>query len=153
MVEINETERKKEKQIKRNEDNLRDLWDNVKCPNIRIIGIPNNACTLRITAAAGTKFAGAYSLGTVIIFPNKRSLRSEKCHPPRGVAASGFPPLSNIPYCCLPQESGPCLSSSVTDHPLRPVMRHSLGEPLPHQLADTIQSHPTPKKLSRLNLC
>ena len=26
--------------IKRNEDNLRDLWDNGKCPNIRIIGIP-----------------------------------------------------------------------------------------------------------------
>ena len=40
MVEINETERKKEKRMKRNEDNLRDLWDNVKCPNIRIIGIP-----------------------------------------------------------------------------------------------------------------
>ena len=34
MVEINETERKKEKWIKRNEDTLRDLWDNVKCPNI-----------------------------------------------------------------------------------------------------------------------
>ena len=34
MVEINETERKKEKRIKRNEDNLRDLWDNVKHPNI-----------------------------------------------------------------------------------------------------------------------
>ena len=32
MVEINETERKKEKRIKRNEDNPRDLWDNVKCP-------------------------------------------------------------------------------------------------------------------------
>ena len=31
---------KKEKQIKRNEDNLRDLWDNVKCPNIQIIGVP-----------------------------------------------------------------------------------------------------------------
>ena len=30
---------KKEKRIKRNEDNLRDLWDNVKCPNIRIIGV------------------------------------------------------------------------------------------------------------------
>ena len=40
MVEINESERKKEKQIKRNEDNLRDLWDNVNCPNIRIIGVP-----------------------------------------------------------------------------------------------------------------
>ena len=40
MVEINESERKKEKRIKRNEDNLRDLWNNVKCPNIRIIGVP-----------------------------------------------------------------------------------------------------------------
>ena len=40
MVEINEEERKKEQRIKRNEDNLRDLWDNVKHPNIRIIGVP-----------------------------------------------------------------------------------------------------------------
>ena len=40
MVEINETERKKENRIKRNEDNLRDLWGNVKCPNILIIGVP-----------------------------------------------------------------------------------------------------------------
>ena len=39
MVEINEAERKKEKRIKRNEDNLRDLWDNVKHPNILIIGV------------------------------------------------------------------------------------------------------------------
>ena len=38
MVEINEAERNK--RIKRNEDNLRDLWDNVKCPNIRILGVP-----------------------------------------------------------------------------------------------------------------
>ena len=40
MVEINEAEGKKKKKIKRNEDNLRDLWDNVKCPNIQIIGVP-----------------------------------------------------------------------------------------------------------------
>jgi len=41
MVEINEAQRKQEnKQIKRNEKNLRDLWDKVKCPNIRIIGVP-----------------------------------------------------------------------------------------------------------------
>jgi len=26
--------------MKRNEDNLRDLWDNVKCPKIQIIGVP-----------------------------------------------------------------------------------------------------------------
>ena len=40
MVEINEAKRKKEKRIKRNEDTLGDLWDNVKCPNIQIIWVP-----------------------------------------------------------------------------------------------------------------
>ena len=40
MVEINESERKKERRIKRNEDNLRDLQNNVKGPNIRIIEVP-----------------------------------------------------------------------------------------------------------------
>ena len=40
MVEINESERKKEKRIKRNEEKFRDLQDSVKCPNIRTIGIP-----------------------------------------------------------------------------------------------------------------
>ena len=40
MVEINEAERKKEKIVKRNVDNLRDLWDNVKHPNIQIRGVP-----------------------------------------------------------------------------------------------------------------
>ena len=34
MIEINEAERKKEKRMKRNEDNFRDLWDSVKHPNI-----------------------------------------------------------------------------------------------------------------------
>ena len=38
--------------------------------------------------------------------------------------------------------SGPCLSSSVTDHPLRPVTRLSLGEPLPRQLADRPRAPP-----------
>ena len=37
---MKQREEKKAKIIKRNEDNLRDLWDNVKCPNIRIIGVP-----------------------------------------------------------------------------------------------------------------
>ena len=40
MVEINEAERKKERIIKINKDNLRDIWDNVKRPNIQIIGVP-----------------------------------------------------------------------------------------------------------------
>ena len=40
MVEINEAERKKDKRMKRNQDNHRDLWDNVKHSNIRITGVP-----------------------------------------------------------------------------------------------------------------
>ena len=40
MVEINESERKKEKRIKRSEDNLRGLQENIKHYNIRIIGVP-----------------------------------------------------------------------------------------------------------------
>ena len=34
MVEINKTERKKEKRINKNEDKFRGHWDNIKCPNI-----------------------------------------------------------------------------------------------------------------------
>ena len=31
---------RREQRLKRNEDSLRELWDNVKCTNIRIIGVP-----------------------------------------------------------------------------------------------------------------
>ena len=40
MVEFTATEQNKEKRMKRNEDSLRDLWDNIKCNNICIIGVP-----------------------------------------------------------------------------------------------------------------
>ena len=40
MVEITSEEQNKVKRKERIEDNLRDLWDNIKCTNIRIIGIP-----------------------------------------------------------------------------------------------------------------
>ena len=40
MVEFTAAEDNKEKRMKRNEDSLRDLWDNIKCNNIRIIGVP-----------------------------------------------------------------------------------------------------------------
>ena len=39
MVEITTAEQNKEKRMKRTEDTLRDLWDNIKCTNIRIIGV------------------------------------------------------------------------------------------------------------------
>ena len=40
MVEITAMEQNREKRIKRNEDSLRDLWDNIKHNNIHIIGVP-----------------------------------------------------------------------------------------------------------------
>ena len=40
IVEITTAEQNKEKRRKRIEDSLRDLWDNIKCMNNRIIGVP-----------------------------------------------------------------------------------------------------------------
>ena len=40
MVEITSEEQNKVKSMKRTEDSLRDLWDNIKITNIFIIGIP-----------------------------------------------------------------------------------------------------------------
>ena len=40
IVEITTAEQNKEKRMKSIEDSLRDLWDNIKCTNIQIIGVP-----------------------------------------------------------------------------------------------------------------
>ena len=39
-MEIMDAEQKREKRLKQNEDSLRELWDNVKCTNIYITGVP-----------------------------------------------------------------------------------------------------------------
>ena len=40
MAEFTDAAQNKEKRMKRNEDSLRDLWDNIKHTTIRIIGVP-----------------------------------------------------------------------------------------------------------------
>ena len=40
MVEITSEEQNKVKGMKRTEDSLRDLWDNIKCTSIQIIRVP-----------------------------------------------------------------------------------------------------------------
>ena len=40
MVEIISEEQNIVKRMKRTEDSLRDLWDNIKCTNILILGVP-----------------------------------------------------------------------------------------------------------------
>ena len=39
-MEITSEEQNKVKRMRRTEDSLRDLWDNIKCSNIQIIGVP-----------------------------------------------------------------------------------------------------------------
>ena len=39
LVEITNVEQKREKRLKTNEESLRELWDNVKCTNIHILGV------------------------------------------------------------------------------------------------------------------
>jgi hypothetical protein len=38
----------------------------------------------------------------VIFFPDKSALQPAGLLHTRGIAGSGFRPLSNIPHCCLP---------------------------------------------------
>ena len=40
MIEITSEEQNKVKRMKTTEDSLRDLWENIKCTNIQIIGVP-----------------------------------------------------------------------------------------------------------------
>ena len=62
------------------------------------------------------------------------------------MAGSGLPPLTNIPYCCLPQESGPCLSTSVGDRPLRSPTHRRLGGPSPRQPSNGTHARPRPHR-------
>ena len=39
-MEITDAEQKREKRFKINEENLKELWDNIKCTNIHNIGVP-----------------------------------------------------------------------------------------------------------------
>ena len=72
----------------------------------------------------------------ILFLPEKRGLQPIGSLPSRGIAPSGFRPLRKIPHCCLPEESGPCLSPSVADHSLKPATDRGLGKPLPYQQAN-----------------
>ena len=65
--------------------------------------IPDNTRILRLTAAAGTELADAYSSSTRQNFLlEKRGLQPTSLRPSRGIALSGLRPLQKIPHCCLP---------------------------------------------------
>ena len=97
------------------------------------------ACSLAIAGVHSKR--APLNQGTLGFFPSKRSLQTKVLLPPRDIAPSGFRPLRKIPHCCLPKESGPCLSPNVAGHPLKPATDRGLGEPLPPQLANRTQAH------------
>ncbi|MBA0673582.1 hypothetical protein Goklo_024317, partial [Gossypium klotzschianum] len=74
--------------------------------------IPNNAYILYITVTAGAKLADAYSQDTII------------------ASSPGK------------EESGSCLSPSVTDHHFEAATDHRLGKLLSHQLANQTRASP-----------
>ena len=64
--------------------------------------IPNNACTLRITAAAGTEFAGASSGGTVnfpIYLIGKDSFHLTELYDPKAFIAHAALLRQGFPHC------------------------------------------------------
>ncbi len=77
--------------------------------------IPDNACPLRITAAAGTELAGAFSAGTVINNPYSKLSYSS-------LLTAVYTPKSVIPHAALLRQS--CLHCAIF---LTAASRRSLG--------------------------
>ena len=67
MVEITATEQNKAKRMKRKGDSLRTPWDNIKCTNICIIGVPEGE----------EKKKGPEKIFEDIIAKNFRNMRKE----------------------------------------------------------------------------
>ena len=67
IVKITTTEQNKEKRMKRIEDSLRDLWDNIKHTNIQILGVPEKE----------EKKKGTEKISEQIIFENFPNMGKE----------------------------------------------------------------------------
>jgi len=101
----------------------------------------NNTHSFRMTAAAGTKFAGvctAHCQFLVCLYALQ--IVSYSSYHTRSMAGSSLRSLSKIPHCCLPSKFEPCLSFHVASHPLRLAKDHRLGTLLPYQQPNPIQA-------------
>ena len=78
MVEFTAVEQNKEKRMKRNEDSLRDLWENIKRNNIHIIGVPEGE----------EREKGQEKIFEEIIVKNFHNMGKEISHPSPGSTES-----------------------------------------------------------------
>ena len=88
MVEINSEKQNKVKRMKRTEDSLRDLWDNIKHTNIRIIGVPEEE-----------KKKGYEKIFEEIIVETFPNMEKE--------IANQVPEAQNVPYSINPRRNTP----------------------------------------------
>ena len=89
IVEITTTEQNKEKRMKRIEDSLRDLWENIKCTNIQIIGVREE----------GEKKKGAEKIGEEIIVENVPNMGKE--------IVNQIQEVQRVPYRINPRRNTP----------------------------------------------
>uniref|UniRef100_A0A8D0QBP5 L1 transposable element RRM domain-containing protein n=1 Tax=Sus scrofa TaxID=9823 RepID=A0A8D0QBP5_PIG len=87
LVEITDVEQKREKRLKTNEETLRELWDNVKCTNIHIIGVPEGE--------EGKK-------GTEKIF---KEIRAKNCPNMRKESLTQIKEAQQVPYKINPRRN------------------------------------------------
>ena len=88
-MEITTTEQNKEKRMKRIEDSLRDLWDNIKRTNIQIIGVPEEE----------EKKKGIEKIFEEIIVENVRNMGKER--------VNEVQEIQRVPYRINPRRNMP----------------------------------------------
>ena len=89
-AEFTAAERNKEKRMKRNEDSLRDLWDNIKRNNIPIIGVPEGE----------ERKKGPEKIFEEIIIENFPNMGKE-------IIATQFQEVQRVPYRINPRRNMP----------------------------------------------
>ena len=120
--------KEKKKRIKRNEDNHRDLWDNVKRPNIRIIGVQEEE----------DKKKGHEKILEEIIVENFPKMGKE--------IVTQVQETQRVPNRINPRRNTTVQFSSVAQSCLTlrdPMNRGMPGLPVHHQLPEFTHSHPS----------
>ena len=116
--------------------------------------IPDNARTLRITAAAGTELAGASSPGTVSLVETRSSSRATVVYTPKGVLPHAASLRQSFDHCArfptaasrrsLGRLSVPMWLAILSDQlPVVALVGH-----YPHQLADRPRAPRCPPEVS-----